>query len=535
MSELQMIWDEVVSMLELELNNIQLRNWIMPLDPISLSDHRLILDAKSEFIRTMAQKKYLDSIQKCVSYICQGPVEVEFIDPSQDDYYVIIDQYKIQDDGQMALTRQTADGESSQSRLSSHETGSRDRQPPGDGQGTWGDEGHYQRDTGTANDRPQPQENPSAQNEYLLAQRLQEEKNLRDQQRANNGYRTLNPKYTMESFVRGKSNDFAYATAKAVVSNPGFVYNPLFIYGLSGLGKTHLMQAIAHEILNNDPSKKVLYITSEKFMNEMIAMIENGTNQEKEKFRLKYRSIDVLLIDDIQFIAGKKATMEEIFHTFNDLKEANKQIVLSSDKPPKELKNLEERLVTRFEGGMTADIQKPDFETRVAILNHKMKGESISLPRYVLEFIANNISENIRELEGALLRVIAYFQFKAIDPMNADKDEVMQIARDALKLEERKDLVITIDQIMSEVTSYYDLEKNDLTSKSRQSSITLPRQIAMYLARNLTNLSLVSIGQSFDRDHTTVMHAIDKIESKLKNDDDLQDEINGLVNLIKQA
>ena len=227
--------------------------------------------------------------------------------------------------------------------------------------------------------------------------------------------------------------------------------------------------------------------------------------------------------------------MEEIFHTFNDLKEANKQIVLSSDKPPKELKNLEERLVTRFEGGMTADIQKPDFETRVAILNHKMKGESISLPRYVLEFIANNITENIRELEGALLRVIAYFQFKAIDPINANKDEVMQIARDALKLEERRDLVITIEQIMTEVTSYYELEKNDLTSKSRQSSITLPRQIAMYLARNLTNLSLVSIGQSFDRDHTTVMHAIDKIESKLKNNDDLQDEINGLINLIKQA
>lgn len=533
MSELQMIWDEVVSMLELELNNIQLRNWIMPLDPISLSDYRLILDAKSEFIRTMAQKKYLDSIQKCVSYICQGPVEVELIDPSQDDYYVIIDKYKIQDDGQVAMTGRTAESKIADKNHPSFtdvkfSPQGRDEQRP-----SW----QWTSSSGEPSEKnyASSQQKRISQSESLVAKRLQEEKNLRDQQRANNGYRTLNPKYTMESFVRGKSNDFAYATAKAVVSNPGFVYNPLFIYGLSGLGKTHLMQAIAHEILNNDPSKKVLYLTSEKFMNEMIAMIENGTNQEKEKFRLKYRSIDVLLIDDIQFIAGKKATMEEIFHTFNDLKEANKQIVLSSDKPPKELKNLEERLVTRFEGGMTADIQKPDFETRVAILNHKMKGESISLPRYVLEFIANNITENIRELEGALLRVIAYFQFKAIDPINANKDEVMQIARDALKLEERRDLVITIEQIMTEVTSYYELEKNDLTSKSRQSSITLPRQIAMYLARNLTNLSLVSIGQSFDRDHTTVMHAIDKIESKLKNNDDLQDEINGLINLIKQA
>lgn len=483
----------------------------MPLEPISLMDGTLILDAKSKFIRTMNEKKYLNSIQKCVSYICQEEIHIVMIDPSQDDYYLTIDQYKIEDNGQVSLNKDVFTEEENidpSPQRNPREVKPRDSYPRNSQAGErWQD----------SQDRPG-----------------QEEKQLRDKQRANNGYRTLNPKYTMDSFVRGKSNDFAYATAKAVIGNPGFVYNPLFIYGLSGLGKTHLMQAIAHEILDNDSNKRVLYITSEKFMNEMIAMIENGTNQEKERFRTKYRSIDVLLIDDIQFIAGKKATMEEIFHTFNDLKEANKQIVLSSDKPPKELKNLEERLVTRFEGGMTADIQKPDFETRVAILNNKMKGEAVALPRYVLEFIAENVTENIRELEGALLRVIAYYRFKEIDPLNSDKDEVMQIAKDALKIEEQENKIITIENIMTTVTDYYDLDKEDLTSKSRQSTITLPRQIAMYLARQLTNLSLVSIGQSFNRDHTTVMHAIDKIESNLKEDDHLKAEVDDLNRQLKE-
>lgn len=522
----------------------------MPLEPISLMDGTLILDAKSKFIRTMNEKKYLNSIQKCVSYICQEEIHIVMIDPSQDDYYLTIDQYKIEDNGQVSLNKDVFTEEENidpSPQRNPREVKPRDSYPRNSQAGErWQDsqdrpgqeENHF-----SPSQAYQGQEdidngdfpfNPAIKREQVVAQRVEEEKQLRDKQRANNGYRTLNPKYTMDSFVRGKSNDFAYATAKAVIGNPGFVYNPLFIYGLSGLGKTHLMQAIAHEILDNDPNKRVLYITSEKFMNEMIAMIENGTNQEKERFRTKYRSIDVLLIDDIQFIAGKKATMEEIFHTFNDLKEANKQIVLSSDKPPKELKNLEERLVTRFEGGMTADIQKPDFETRVAILNNKMKGEAVALPRYVLEFIAENVTENIRELEGALLRVIAYYRFKEIDPLNSDKDEVMQIAKDALKIEEQENKIITIENIMTTVTDYYDLDKEDLTSKSRQSTITLPRQIAMYLARQLTNLSLVSIGQSFNRDHTTVMHAIDKIESNLKEDDHLKAEVDDLNRQLKE-
>ncbi len=480
MTDLTMIWDEVINMLDLQLNTIQLKNWIKPLRPIQLKDDVLLLDTASSFIGTMVKKNYQASIEQCLSYICERPITIRLIDPSSNDY----DQWRAfpaMDKDPLPLQKEEEE------------------------------------EMDSAN-VPHLQKIPQAG---------------RGEGEENNGYSSLNPKYTMEAFVRGNSNDFAYATAKAVIANPGTTYNPLFIYGLSGLGKTHLMQAIAHEILRNDPSKKVLYITSENFMNEMIAVIENGTNAEKENFRRKYRSIDVLLIDDIQFIAGKKATMEEVFHTFNDLKEANKQIVLSADKPPKQLKNLEERLVTRFEGGMTADIQQPDFETRVAILNNKMKGESIHLPQYVVEFIAQNVTANIRELEGALLRVIAYFHFRNKTIDENDRDNNMAIAREALKLERERDIEITLEDIIKAVTEYYNLEANDLTSKSRIQTIAQPRQIAMYLGRNLTNLSLVAIGRSFLRDHTTVMHAVDKISVLVKKDPEIREDVENLEEQLK--
>lgn len=468
MNELNMIWDEVVSILSLDLNDIQLQNWILPLKPISLEKDLLIIDAKSAFIRNMVQKHYADLIVKSVSYICDKEIRIELTDPGKPDYYVNVDRKK------------------------------------------------------------------PTKIEQLVITRIEEKNQKKEEEQSTNGYRTLNPKYTLDNFVRGKSNEFAFATAKAVISNPGYAYNPLFIYGLSGLGKTHLMQAIAHEILIQDPTKRVLYITSEKFMNEMIAMIENGTNAEKERFRTKYRSIDVLLIDDIQFIAGKKATMEEIFHTFNDLKEANKQIILSSDKPPKELKNLEERLVTRFEGGMTADIQSPDFETRVAIVRHKMKRESFLLTSDIVDYIATNVTSNIRELEGALLRVIAFFKLKGKDPMEESADENMIVAREALRLEETRDVPITIEDILRHITQKYNLESRDLLSKSRQASIVAPRQIAMYLSRKLTNLSLMDIGRSFQRDHTTVIHAVDKIERSVQEDEEFKTQIQSLINDLRE-
>lgn len=480
MDDLTMIWDEVVNMLDLKLNNIQIKNWIKPLKPLSLDEDTMVIDTHSSFIGSMIERNYRESIEECLSYICEKPVRLKLVDPSSDEYSFEDSKYPGFDKGP-AIKKDI------------------------------GEESYEKR---TADE---------------IRRKNRELASIREE----NGYKTLNPKYTMTSFVRGNSNDFAYATAKAVIANPGTIYNPLFIYGLSGLGKTHLMQAIAHAILENDPGKKVLYITSENFMNEMIAVIENGTNKEKENFRKKYRSIDVLLIDDIQFIAGKKATMEEVFHTFNDLKEANKQIVLSADKPPKELKNLEERLVTRFEGGMTADIQQPDYETRLAILNNKMKGESIDLPQYVVEFIAENVTANIRELEGALLKVSAYFHFKSNKNGLAGKDENMVLAREALKISRSGEVEVTIEDVIKRVTEYYNLEANDLVSKSRTQTIAFPRQIAMYLSRKLTDLSLVSIGRSFSRDHTTVMHAVDKVALTIKKDGNIKDDVDILIDQLK--
>lgn len=481
MNDLTMIWNEVLSMLDIQLNRIQLKNWLQPLIPVAFQDDIFVLDSTSAFIHSMVEKKYKKDIEGCLSYICEKPIQVELINPSMPDY-----------EKRISLAREKIPVENVPK--------------------TW----------------PTQDVRPPQEDSQDITKKLREKNDLLDQQRRHNGYNTLNPKYTMDSFVRGASNDFAYATAIAVIRAPGKVYNPLFIYGLSGLGKTHLMQAIAHEILQTNPQKKVLYITSENFMNEMIAVIENGTNAEKENFRHKYRSIDVLLIDDIQFIAGKKATMEEVFHTFNDLKEAGKQIVLSADKPPKELKNLEDRLVTRFEGGMTVDIQQPDFETRVAILNHKMKGEAIKLPQYILEFIANNITANIRELEGALLRVLAYYRFKE-GTEDLSEEEAMAIAREALKIEEYSEAKLSLEEIIRRVCEYYNLSIHDMTSKSRQGAIVLPRQVAMYLCRELTNESLVAIGRSFSRDHTTIMHAVDKIRALMEKNSSLQEDVNTLM------
>ncbi|MDD7593863.1 MAG: chromosomal replication initiator protein DnaA [Peptoniphilaceae bacterium] len=489
MNELMMIWNEVINMLELELNPIQLKNWIQPLIPLALDRDTLYLDSTSGFIHSMVDKKYKDDIARCISYICDRPISIVLVDPSMAEYEATLERFR---DGVAPVEpREGGDDPEAVAPLF----------------------------------MPEKRAVHPAQDEAV--QKHWEEKKFIEQQRRTNGYATLNPKYTIDSFVRGASNDFAYATARAVIREPGMVYNPLFIYGLSGLGKTHLMQAIAHEILK-DPTKKVLYITSENFMNEMIAVIENGTNAEKENFRRKYRSIDCLLIDDIQFIAGKKATMEEVFHTFNDLKEAGRQIVLSADKPPKELKNLEDRLVTRFEGGMTVDIQQPDFETRVAILNHKMKGESLSLPQYVIEFIATHVTSNIRELEGALLRVLAYFRFKEGDGTTMDRDEALQTTREALKMEEHSEAELSTDEIIRRVADFYSLKADDLTSKSRQGAIVLPRQVAMYLCRELTNASLMHIGRAFDRDHTTVMHAVDKIRDRMRVDETIKSDIEAL-------
>ena len=320
----------------------------------------------------------------------------------------------------------------------------------------------------------------------------------------------LNPKYTFESFVVGPSNRFAHAASMAVAETPAKAYNPLFIYGPVGLGKTHLMQAIGRETVRRNPNMKVLYITSEKFTNQLINAIKTGTTL---KFREKYRGVDCLLIDDIHFIAGKEATMEEFFHTFNTLYDYHKQIVVSSDKPPKDIFNLEERLVSRFEWGLVTDIQPPDFETRTAILRKKAERENLYIPDPVTLFIADRIKSNIRELEGALIRVVAYSKLVGKE---VDEAVAYDVLKDLIVENQKK---ITIDLIQRKVAEYFEVRPSDMTAKRRSRNVVYPRHVAMFLSREMTGLSLPEIGEQFGgRDHTTVLHAYQKIKKDLKRD-----------------
>ena len=338
---------------------------------------------------------------------------------------------------------------------------------------------------------------------------------------------TLNPKYTFQSFVIGNSNRFAHAASLAVAESPAKAYNPLFIYGGVGLGKTHLMHAIGHYILQENPKAKVVYVSSEKFTNELINAIKDDKNEE---FRNKYRKVDVLLIDDIQFIAGKERTQEEFFHTFNALHEENKQIILSSDRPPKEIPTLEDRLRSRFEWGLIADIQPPDIETRMAILKKKADVEGLSVPNEVMVYIATKIKSNIRELEGALIRIIAYSSL-------TNRDVSVDLASEALKdiISNKESAPVTVKTIQESVANYYNLRIEDLKSQRRTRNIAYPRQIAMYLSRKLTDMSLPKIGEEFGgRDHTTVIHAYEKISENLKTDEGLQSMINDITKKLTQ-
>ncbi|MEG6614609.1 chromosomal replication initiator protein DnaA [Pseudoclostridium thermosuccinogenes] len=320
----------------------------------------------------------------------------------------------------------------------------------------------------------------------------------------------LNPKYTFDTFVIGNSNRLAHAASVAVAESPAKAYNPLFIYGGVGLGKTHLMHAIGHYVLSQNPSTRVLYVSSEKFTNELINAIKDDRNEE---FRTKYRNIDILLIDDIQFIGGKERTQEEFFHTFNSLYEAGKQIIVSSDKPPKDIPTLEERLRSRFEWGLIADIQPPDLETRIAILRKKAQMESLDVPNDVMVFIADKIASNIRELEGALNRVVAYSSL-------TESEINVELATEALKdiLSAARTKVINSATIQEAVARYFDIKPEEFKSKKRNRDIAYPRQIAMYLCRELTDMSLPKIGDEFGgRDHTTVIHACDKIAEDIES------------------
>jgi chromosomal replication initiator protein len=351
-------------------------------------------------------------------------------------------------------------------------------------------------------------------------------KTIRDDEHTDFPQNMLIPKYTFDTFVIGSGNRFAHAASLAVAEAPAKAYNPLFIYGGVGLGKTHLMHAIGHYVLEHNPSAKVVYLSSEKFTNEFINSIRDN---RAENFRNKYRNVDVLLIDDIQFLAGKESTQEEFFHTFNTLHEDNKQIIISSDRTPREIPTLEDRLRSRFEWGLITDITPPDLETRIAILRKKAKADGLDIPNEVMLYIANQIDSNIRELEGALIRVVAYSSLSNKD-INAD------LAAEALKdiIPSSKPKMITIHDIQRAVGEQFNIKLEDFKAKKRTKSVAFPRQVAMYLSRELTDYSLPKIGEEFGgRDHTTVIHAHEKISKLLQTDSQLQKQIKELNELLK--
>ena len=341
--------------------------------------------------------------------------------------------------------------------------------------------------------------------------------------------RFLNPKYTFDTFVIGNNNKFAQAAAYAVAEAPATAYNPLFIYGGVGLGKTHLMHAIGNQILKNNPNTKILYVTSEQFINELVNSIKDA-NFKNELFRNKYRNIDVLLIDDIQFIAGKKMGQEEFFHTFNTLHQSGKQIIISSDKPPRDIPLLEERLKSRFEWGILADISMPDYETRLAILRKKVKLENIIIEDYILSVIATKIDTNIRELEGALNKIVAYASLTH-SPITI---EMAEKAINDIVLQKEK--IISADYIQEIVAKYFNIDKKDLISSKKSNDIAYPRQIAMYLCRTIGQMSFPKIGGEFgNRDHTTVMHAFNKIEKEVKENTNTKLIVDSVKNIIRES
>ncbi len=329
----------------------------------------------------------------------------------------------------------------------------------------------------------------------------------------------LNPKYTFDTFVVGNSNRFAHAASLAVAEAPALAYNPLFLYGGVGLGKTHLLHAIGNFIIENNPDRKVMYISAETFTTELINSIKDSKNEE---FRKKYRSIDVLMIDDIQFIAGKKVTEEEFFHTFNTLYDANKQIIITSDRPPKEIKTLEERLRSRFEWGVIGDLYSPDYETRVAILQKKAQNEGIEVSDEILTLIAEKITSNIRELEGVFNRVVAYRGL-------INKEITPSVALDAIKSYNVSSAPeVTEDSIVEACAKFYQIGKHEIMGNKRTKTVSLPRQVAMYLIRELLGLSTLKIARFLDKDHTTIMHGIKKVENLIQEDEGFHMDISTL-------
>ncbi len=488
--QLTACWEQILKILEQRLSHLVFNTWIKQIVPLSLSDTVFEAGVPKQFMKEWIEEKYFFVIESTVQEILNKQVKLVLINLDVDDEQLIAEE--------------------------TEETEEQTHKPAADTAAT------VSEDQQETNPLPQPiLDTIKPNSDQAVAQQTQQ--TFTDEPLA-----ILNPKYVFETFVIGNSNRFAHAASLAVAEAPAQVYNPFFIYGGVGLGKTHLMHAIGHRILQNHPHLKVLYISSEKFTNELINSIRDAN---PESFRQKYRNIDVLLVDDIQFLSKKEHTQEEFFHTFNTLHEANKQIIISSDRPPREIQTLEDRLRSRFEWGLITDIQPPDLETRIAILRKKALLENLNVPNDVMVFIASRIDNNIRELEGALIRVMAYASLSNA-PINLD------LATEALKdiIPNGRPKQITMELIQEVVSSYFKIKIDDLLAKKRTRNVAYPRQIAMYLCRELTDTSLPRIGEMFGgRDHTTVIHAHDKISRERSEDTKLNNTLKELIKRIESV
>ena len=483
-TQLQAVWEQILTKMKETLAESAFK-WFNSVKPISLTEAGLVLSVQNDLVKDWITSHYLTIVEDAVSAVLGSKHKVSF---------QIMPEAQPEPEPAPPEKAAASTGDAKDTSSSSHS--SRKKEDPN--QGTLFQE-----------QPPAPVDNGDM---HIVAP----------------GDRSsLNPKYTFETFVTGSSNRFAHAAAMAVAESPGKVYNPFFMYGGVGLGKTHLMHAIGHKILQNHPEMRVLYISSEKFTNELINSIRDGN---PEAFRQKYRNIDVLLVDDIQFLSKKEHTQEEFFHTFNTLHDANKHIILSSDRHPREIQTLEDRLRSRFEWGLITDIQAPDLETRIAILKKKALLENLNVPNDVMVYIASRIDNNIRELEGALTRVVAY---ASLTKQTISTDLVAEALKNVFPSTKTKE--ITLELIQEIVASYFKIKIDDLHAKKRTRNLAFPRQIAMYLCRELTDTSLPQIGTCFGgRDHTTVIHAYDKISKERNEDIKLDNTIKELIGRIER-
>ena len=486
------VWENVLKIMEKEIIKPIFDTWIKSTIPLSMTETTFEIGTPKQFIKEWLETRYATMIQNTIQYVTQKPLKVRFIN-------LDLDEEQVSDTADTKTNTATEQSTTENKQQQTPEPAS----PPKDNQAP----AATTLTTATKNNTPV---------DDVQVQKIAAPDDF------------LNPKYTFETFVIGNSNRFAHAASLAVAEVPAKVYNPFFIYGGVGLGKTHLMHAIGHRILQNNPNAKVLYISSEKFTNELINSIRDGN---PESFRQKYRNIDVLLVDDIQFLSKKEHTQEEFFHTFNTLHEADKQIIISSDRAPREIPTLEDRLRSRFEWGLITDIQPPDLETRIAILRKKALLEHLDVPNDVMVYIASRIDNNIRELEGALIRVMAYASLTN-QTVNID------LATEALKdiFPNGRPKQVTTEIIKEVVANYFKIKLDELIAKKRTRNVAFPRQIAMYLCRELTDTSLPRIGELFGgRDHTTVIHAHDKISRERNEDVKLNNTIKELIKRIESV